>query len=32
MEIAKKEKINVKEIKTLKPTLEEIFMKVIKNA
>jgi len=32
MEIAKKEKINVTEIKTLKPTLEEIFMKVIKNA
>ena len=32
MEIAKKEEINVKEIKTLKPTLEEIFMKVIKNA
>ena len=32
MEIAKKEKINITEIKTLKPTLEEIFMKVIKNA
>lgn len=32
MEIVKREKINVKEIKTLKPTLEEIFMKVVKNA
>ena len=32
MEIAKKKKIEVKEIKTLKPTLEEIFMKVINDA
>jgi len=31
MELAKKQNIKIKEIKTLKPSLEEIFMKGIKN-
>lgn len=31
MEIVRREDIEIKEIKTLKPTLEEIFMKVVEN-